>query len=303
MEPVSLAGGIVGLVGTFTACVDCFEFVRIGCRLGQDYETSVLKLDIIRLRFTRWGEAVGIGQSDENIAVPGLEHHLAAPKKDFELIQRTLGQILALFQKSAEASKRFTMKDARGTNAISQELCLENVQFRDLHERMRNVAIHRQKRSTMSQKISWALHRKRDIGDLIEDLTELVSALTELVPAKPQQELCISELATMESDQDLVALDDILSEPIGDENVDIDDTLHKCVTDKIEERKGAMSTVAEWKNSKAGDGSKVRQGNNIAIDYRGTILDGENKYLVEDSELGKNVVFHQGNNYGYSLLL
>lgn len=60
MEPISLS---LGLVGSFVACVDCFEYIRIGRNFGEDYQTSVIKLDLVRLRFTRWGEAVGIAKA------------------------------------------------------------------------------------------------------------------------------------------------------------------------------------------------------------------------------------------------
>ena len=101
----------------------------------------------------------------------------------------------------------------------------------------------------------------------------------------------------MSTDQELVTLDNILNEPIGDENVETDNVLHQCVTDKIEQQRGAMTT-AVWKKSKAGDGSNVRQGENVADGFCGEIINRNGNYVVEDSELGKNVAFHQGNNYG-----
>ena len=297
MEPVSFAVGVVGLLGTFTACVDCFDFVRIGRRLGRDYETSIIKLDLVRLRFTRWGEAAGLVQADEAIASSQIKKRLAIRDEDLETIYRTLGQILSLFEKSANESKRFALKNPNDKDDLSQTATLEDVKIHDLHGRMRNLAITRQKRSTLSQKISWALYRKRDIEGLIEDLTDLVSALVDLVPAERQQELCSAELATMSTDQELLTLDDILSESVGNEDVEVDNVLQRCIAEKIDQRRGAMTT-AMWKRSKAGDSSSIRQGDNIAEGFSGETLTREGNYVVEDSEFGKNVVFHQGNNYG-----
>ena len=298
MEAVGFTVGAVGLVGTFTACVDCFDYIRIGRRLGRDYETSVIKLDLIRLRFTRWGEAAGLSQVDEAVAYSEIkQQRLAVRDEDIETIRRTLGKILNLFETSAKESKRFALKNLNDKDALAHTASLKDVKIRDLHDRMRDIAITRQKRSTLSQKISWALYRKRDIEGLIEDLTDLVSALVDLVPAERQLELCSSELTTMSTDQELITLDDILSEPVGGENVEIDSALHQCVTDKMEQRRGAMTT-AVWKKSKAGDGSTIRQGDNIADGFRCEIINRDGNYVVVDSELGKNVVFHQGNNYG-----
>lgn len=91
MDPVGLTIGVVGLVGTFTACVDCFDYVHIGRRLGRDYETLVIKLDLIRLRFTRWGEAAGLGQLDEAVASSQIKQRLVIRDEDVETIRRTLG--------------------------------------------------------------------------------------------------------------------------------------------------------------------------------------------------------------------
>ena len=299
MEPVSFSLGVVGLVGAFTACVDCFEYFHIGRNLGSDFETSIIKLDIVRLRFTRWGESVGIGQGDENVAIAQLKNRQAVPDKDFSTVERILGQILRLFENAAETSNRLALKVSKKVPPVSNDIGLENVTIRTLHENMRNLALRRQKQSTALQKVSWALHRKRDFEGLIEDLTELVTALTELVPAKPQEELCSRELAELGTDQNLVVLDNVLREPVGEGEADIDTVLHKCVVETIDQRKGAMTT-ATWKKSKAGDGSRIHQGDFVANDYRGQVFDREGNYLVDESEFGKNVVFHQGHCYGAS---
>ena len=204
---------------------------------------------------------------------------------------------MSLFKESAEQSKRFVLNNSDSKDVSGHSTSLEDAKIRELHDQMQNLAKTRQKRSTLSQKISWALYRKRDIERLIEDLTDLVSGLVDLVPAERQRELCSSELTTMSADQELKTLDDILSEPVGDENVEIDSALHQCIADKMEQRREAI-TKAIWKKSKAGDGSNIRQGDNIINGFCGEINNRDSNYVVEDSELGKSVIFHQGNNYG-----
>src|SRR5438552_3641270 len=102
MDPISFSIGVVGLVGTFTACVDCFDYIRIGRNLGEDYQTSVVKFDLVRLRFTRLGQSAGIVQGDQNIdedvAVAQLKSRLATLDKEFAIIMQTLGHILRLFE-------------------------------------------------------------------------------------------------------------------------------------------------------------------------------------------------------------
>src|SRR5271156_692703 len=65
--------------------------------MGEDYQTAIIKLDLVRLRFTRWGQSAGIVHGsqnvDEGISVAQLRSKLAAPDKEFPTIMQTLGQI------------------------------------------------------------------------------------------------------------------------------------------------------------------------------------------------------------------
>ena len=48
MEPVGFAIGVAGLAGTFTACVDCFEYVQLGRKFGADYCDSSGEIPLSR---------------------------------------------------------------------------------------------------------------------------------------------------------------------------------------------------------------------------------------------------------------
>jgi hypothetical protein len=108
MDPVSFSIGVVGLIGTFTACVEYFDYIRVGRNLGEDYQTSIIKLDLVRLRFTRWGQSAGIVQGNQNInedvAVAQLKSKLASPDREFAVVIQTLGHILRLFERTVETS-------------------------------------------------------------------------------------------------------------------------------------------------------------------------------------------------------
>lgn len=295
MDPISFTIGVVGLVGTFTACVECFDFIRIGRNLGEDYQTAIVKLDLVRLRFTRWGLSVGITEGTEEIAVAQLKSNLAYPDKDFAIIKRTLGEILHQFENVAQVSKRQALKAQKGDASVSDGVDLKDAAMEDLHQAMRSLAIQRQKRSSVLQKMTWALYRKNTFTELIANLTDLVAALVDLAPAKPQQQICIEEVREIRNDKSLIFLDDILQ---GEEET-IDQFLQAKVSDAIEQRRGTMATT-EWKRNKLGEGSQVHQGDFVASNHQGSVLSNERNYLVQDSEFGKNVVFHQGNSYGQS---
>jgi Prion-inhibition and propagation len=297
MEPVGFTVGVAGLVGTFTACVDCLDYIRIGRSLGADHQTAILKLDLARLRLTRWGRSVGIVQGDQDIdeavAVTQLKSNLGAPEKDFETVTNTLGKLFTLF-KSAETSNRLSSRieweDETDNSTLDADIAF-------LHKRMRNLAIQRQKESTVLQKTAWALYRKKDFINLVDQITELTSALVEVAPVKAQQqELCRVEVEEISNDRSLVVLNDILADSTSDKNAHLDDLLHETVVKAMDERRGTIP-MDIWRRNQVGEGSKIQQGDHISGDYKGQNLNQQRNHIAEDNKFGNNVTFHQGNRY------
>lgn len=56
-DPFSATLAVAGLAGLFTACVDRFEYLQLGHQFGKSYQRSLLKLDIAKLRLSRWARA------------------------------------------------------------------------------------------------------------------------------------------------------------------------------------------------------------------------------------------------------
>src|ERR1700722_18996133 len=96
MEPVSFTVGIVGLAGLFSTCVDCFEYVQLGREFAKDYQTSELKLDILKTRMIRWGASVGV--NDPATATAETRFQVSTPtKEDLRLLANILGSIGDVF--------------------------------------------------------------------------------------------------------------------------------------------------------------------------------------------------------------
>jgi hypothetical protein len=41
-EPFGTVAGAIGIASSFTACVDCFEYVQFGRYFGRDFQTGKL---------------------------------------------------------------------------------------------------------------------------------------------------------------------------------------------------------------------------------------------------------------------
>jgi hypothetical protein len=90
-EVFGIVAGSLSVAALFNNAVDCFEYIQLGRNFGTDYQTCQLRLDIARLRLSRWGTAVDIGNSPDFAVVdPSTDEARTA--------KRTLEQLLKLFR-------------------------------------------------------------------------------------------------------------------------------------------------------------------------------------------------------------
>jgi hypothetical protein len=103
-----------------------------------------------------------------------------------------LGQIIYLFEETEKRSRMFE-KQSRcpGESSAEQNLDLD-INLEAIHQKMRNLALKRQKQSTFTQKAKWALYEEKQFKRLIEDIEPLVKDLVELFPATKAQERQLS---------------------------------------------------------------------------------------------------------------
>ena len=214
MEPVGFAIGVAGLAGTFTACVDCFEYIQLGRQFGRDYGKCLLKLDVAKVRMSRWGAAMGLGLE------PHLKRQISPSEEEIRLAQSLLEQIMESFKDAERVSERFkkhSMMQKSGTNdfviydAANSDL---DPSYQRLHQTMCELANQRQKGASMRKKVVWALYEKKRFDTMIEDVTDFVTKLVELFPAaqEDQKALCETEVSAISQTQDLTLLNDIACE-------------------------------------------------------------------------------------------
>lgn len=249
-----LAGLIIGsmaLTGLFNKCVDTFQYIQLGRNFGNDYETSLLKLDVVKLRFTRWGELMTVraGADPQNAGS-------AASPQEKEVAERLLGQILDVFERARETSKTFRMIGKPGelvadTQPRSGNLAaLHDYLQSRMHKRCKDL----QRETSLTTKAKWALYKKTHFDRLVEDLTELVDALLSTFPAskESQRQLCAAEVSDIEKVESLIALKQIAHES--------DMLLEEVVGKTLNDRGGQF-----WRNIKASGDAEQFMGNEYAV--------------------------------------
>ncbi|KAF2489045.1 hypothetical protein BU16DRAFT_221494 [Lophium mytilinum] len=212
-EVASLAVGVIALAGLFNNTIECFEFIQLGRNFGKSFQTSQLKLDNARLRLSRWGASLGLGDSPQEIQ--SLEQRFGSGQKS-DQAEALLGQILDLFAEAEGMSQKYKRRTKAGDSSLAvfhPETDLEPANV-DLHRKMRQLSIDRQNRTGLRAKTKWALYEEKRFRRLLEDVIELVNSLVELFPASQavQQQLCQREAAVIGADEDISMLQEIAAE-------------------------------------------------------------------------------------------
>lgn len=197
--------GIAGLAGIFTSCIDCFELIQLGREFGSDYEKCLLRLDVSRLRFTRWGYSVGLGNGSTTVK------DIAASENEIKIAHQLLSSIKETFEEVQKASKRYEKTAKSSTLEVFDESTALDGIFQRLHTSMRKAAVARQSKTNILSKAAWAIYHKKRFDTMVEEIKELVDSLIQLFPnAIPkQQALAASEAAVVSDVEDLRLLSEV----------------------------------------------------------------------------------------------
>ncbi|KAJ4304523.1 hypothetical protein N0V90_000049 [Kalmusia sp. IMI 367209] len=209
-EAAGLAVSLVALASLFNNTVECFEFIQVGRAFAKNYQTSQLKLDNARLRLSRWGKSLGLGDNVQNTTT--LVGHFES-QSTIDHAESLLGQILELFAEAEGASNKYRSRTRPedSSHAVCNPQTDLDPAMAELHRKLRQLAIERQNRTSLRQKAKWALYQEKQFRRLIEDITDLVDSLVELFPAsqQSQRELCSEEVTAVEGNEAIPVLREI----------------------------------------------------------------------------------------------
>ncbi|CZR68791.1 uncharacterized protein PAC_18690 [Phialocephala subalpina] len=231
MEPVSFAVGIVSLAGLFSTAVEAFEYVQLGRSFGQNFQVNLLRLDVLQLRLSRWGEAVGIHQELETIRSLQQKDVTADEKA---AAGKLIGMILNLLE---DAKKKSTgLKD----DVFNEQADMENPAL-SLHDKMRKLCRMRQRGTRLSTKFRWAIYDEKYLRKLVEDITNLIDSLVSLFPAAKtaMETLYASEASELGSEASAVPI-------LKDAAAQIDDELIRVIEEILKKQSAQSNTFINY---------------------------------------------------------
>ncbi|USP76602.1 hypothetical protein yc1106_03876 [Curvularia clavata] len=271
-EPFGIAAGAIGITAAFTACVDCFDYVQHSRHFGRDYQTELISLDCARLRLTRWGEAVNIHE-DPNLGRPN------ARASEVQVVQGALLQILVLFADTEKISNKYRLERTAGDNlALLAPNDLEPTVL-GLRNKVKELAVGRQKRASILKTTSWALYHRSQLKDLVSGITSLLDSIEKIFPAPEKMSTLVKqEAAAMSNPQEL--------EVIRSAAPGVDDLLLAAVKEVLTGHQYLKVTIK----------GKAHTGDSYSNDWRGKGQGASHVYEhVFVDEKGKAQV---GNRYG-----
>ncbi|KAL6247773.1 hypothetical protein RBB50_005121 [Rhinocladiella similis] len=274
-EAAGLVIGAVSVAGLFTNCVDCFEYVQMGRNFGKSFQRSLLRLDVVKLRLSRWAEAVNDSSDSYQAAIDTMKRTQKA--------RDILGEIIELFADAERVSEKYKTKVTGDELAVYNTDSELEPDILSIHKKMRDLALKRQKRSSFAQKAAWALYEEKNFDRLIEDVTALVDALVELFPASRdrQQQLSIQEAEELKEEQRLDALEEAAE--------GVDQLLQDSVQQAIDSQSGHT-----FSDNMAVENARVRYGDEHAV---GATSTGAGHRYDRNTAKGSSRV-HYGNQFG-----
>ncbi|KAI8628106.1 prion-inhibition and propagation-domain-containing protein [Xylariaceae sp. FL1651] len=175
-EVFGIISGAVGIASVFSTCVECFDYIQIGRRFGKDFQTELLTLSLLKLRLSRWGEAVHVYE-DPQLGRP------EATKAEIAVAKDTLYQILVLFADSEKVSTKYRLTAQPGEDLSALSGSDLEAKLGALDNRMRQLAAKRQKHASFAKITRWALYDKEHYARLVEGITKLIEGLEQAFPA------------------------------------------------------------------------------------------------------------------------
>jgi hypothetical protein len=205
MEPVSLSVSVVALLSLFDSALNCFKHVKVAKSFGSDYQTYVLRLQNLRLRLSRWEEAVSLDSQSTAVNQPRPS---ALSKSEVEQAEAVVGHIIRLFSDTEELAGKYAGEqkdlvvvdeDTDGLGDVGK-LC----------QKMRGICVRRQRETSLVTKTKWSLFSKDKFIELVGNIQSLIDDLVNLFPAETrvsmEQSLCDQEARELDGEKALPTL-------------------------------------------------------------------------------------------------
>lgn len=280
-EAFGVVAGALSVASLFNNAVDCFEYIQLGRNFGTDYQTCQIRLDIARLRLSRWGPAVDIGHNPDFAVIdPSTDEARTA--------KRTLEQLLKLFRDAYTQSYDFKSEAREEDLAVFDPRTNTNQGIMVLRTTIQALTRKRQKSTGLSKKISWALYKQKYFSRLIDDIQELLDGLEKIFPVQETYKRLVEDEVGEVQDETSLRM-------MSEASLETDELLRVAAVEKLERLESSNSIG----KAKLSESAKVKVGNEyVSQAVPSGTSGGTTTNKIGDLEgIGQSRV-HVGDSYG-----
>ncbi|KAI6089768.1 prion-inhibition and propagation-domain-containing protein [Hypoxylon rubiginosum] len=167
---------------------DCFKLIQLAREFESQFTTYQMKLDIVQLRLSRWGEAIGVtgfhGETQK-------AHHQDDPtvgskvNRDLlrgaeEILERMQAQVKTA-QDEAQAMKPSLPPSS--DKVLDPELNISSTDLKNIRKRFHDCVCKRKGQlKTAKNSLKWAFYKRHNFESFIATISKLVAELEDLLP-------------------------------------------------------------------------------------------------------------------------
>ncbi|UKZ73279.1 hypothetical protein TrVFT333_000922 [Trichoderma virens FT-333] len=187
MDTASNAIGILQFV------LNCFSQIQLAREFESEFEIYQLKLDVIQLRLSRWGEVARLNNNNNGtIAREGQP----TPNDEFENDENptkdpTIAVLLEIKATVAKAKRDAGRKKTNTTadQPLDADACIP-ADLKGMHNRLKGFLNRRTSQTTKAvDSLKWAFYKRDHFDRFIMDISSLTDNLESLMPDSDRQKL------------------------------------------------------------------------------------------------------------------
>jgi hypothetical protein len=286
MEVAGLVVGGVGLAALFETCMNTFEYVDTGKKYGVDYQKRALKVSVLELRLSRWGQQVRFSETSPT-------------SQQSTQVEALLGQIQMDLEDACKASKRYVLpKSNEPDQQVTGSGTLES-----LGDTFRRLSLKRQKRTSLVNKTRWALRDKKKLDSLIDDIKGSVDSLENLssaisAPSPKQREEVMRDVQELVQPAEIEEPEET-TEPIIAVLKEITDGVDGQLREAVDVAATRVASGDSHSNIFTSDKARVIFGDYIANGYKGPVVSADRHTVTSNKVYTTGQAKVQfGNSYG-----
>lgn len=199
----------LGVAALFKNCIECFELFKTASDFERKYELLLVKLEIEQERLLVWGDVVGLGERQRDIAavLDGKE----------SIVRRGLGNISKILEDTDFLQSRYGVQRATLDGPIRDSKGLTASALKRFRLRFGREG------PGVIKRAQWAISDASKFETLVRDIRELITGLTAIIPAETHTQKIEDDIANLVDDLETL---EILSEACEDEYP----SLHKAAS-------------------------------------------------------------------------